>query len=74
MRLADVDPAGGGWACLADLDTETPQLWLQREGAAPVRVTAHDDAVAFAAFRPGARRDPMLVYGVDRGGDENQQL
>ena len=74
VRFADVDPTGRLEAYLADVDGERPQLWLRRDGGAPVRLTAHDDAVAFAAFRPGGDTSPALVYGVDRAGDENQEL
>ncbi|MFP4270302.1 MAG: TolB family protein, partial [Alphaproteobacteria bacterium] len=72
-RFADVDPTGGRYALLCDHDTETPQLWLQRDGGRPERVSDHADAVAFAAFRPGGD-GAALVYGIDRGGDENQEL
>jgi len=72
-RFADVDASGGRYAFLSDQDTETPQLWLQRDGALPERVSDHADAVAVARFRPGGRA-AMLVYGIDHGGDENQEL
>jgi dipeptidyl aminopeptidase/acylaminoacyl peptidase len=74
VRVADIDASGTRRAFLADADTETAQLWLARDGEAPVRVSDHADPVAFASFRPGAAGGDQLVYGVDHGGDENQQL
>jgi len=73
VRVADVEATGTRRAFLADADTETLQLWLARDGEAPVRVSDHADPVAFAAFRPGEAAG-QLVYGIDHGGDENQEL
>ena len=74
VRVADVDARGVRRAFLADADTETPQLWVARDGKAPARVSDHADPVAFAAFRPGEAGAGQLVYGIDDGGDENQEL
>jgi dipeptidyl aminopeptidase/acylaminoacyl peptidase len=75
-RFADVDAAGSSYAYLCDRDTETAQLWLQRARAEPARASDHADAVAFAAFRPArdGESSVALVYGIDGGGDEKQEL
>lgn len=71
ISFADIDESGTAWSFLSNADTETPQLWLQTNGAPASRVTDHLDRVTLGKFRPGGG---ALLYGLDDGGDERQQL
>jgi dipeptidyl aminopeptidase/acylaminoacyl peptidase len=49
-----------------------PQVWaLDLRTGADHALTAHDERVAFLRRAPN---DDRLIYGIDRGGDERQQL
>ena len=49
-----------------------PQVWaLNLDTGADRQLTAHDEKVAFIRRSPV---DDRLIYGIDRGGDERQQL
>lgn len=48
------------------------QIWaLDLETGATRQLTAHDEKVAMIRRSPG---DDRVIYGIDRGGDERQQL
>lgn len=49
----------------------TPQLWRIGPDGAEHPLTNHDEKVAFIRRAP---TDDRLIYGIDRGGDEHQQL
>ena len=49
-----------------------PQVWaMGLDGGDARQLTAHDEKVAFIRRSPS---DDRLFYGIDRGGDERQQL
>ncbi len=49
-----------------------PQVWAMAvDGGAAQQLTEHDEKVAFIRRSPA---DDRLIYGIDRGGDERQQL
>jgi dipeptidyl aminopeptidase/acylaminoacyl peptidase len=49
-----------------------PQVWsLSLAGGTASQLTSHDEKVAFLRRSPV---DDRLIYGIDRGGDERQQL
>src|SRR6476619_881332 len=49
-----------------------PQVWsLDLASGAERQLTFHEEKVAFLRRSP---LDDRLIYGVDRGGDERQQL
>jgi dipeptidyl aminopeptidase/acylaminoacyl peptidase len=52
--------------------TGTPQVWsLSSPGAWPEQRTFYDESVSFCSYSPEREE---LVFGMDEGGDENQQL
>ncbi|HEY7581123.1 MAG TPA: S9 family peptidase [Acetobacteraceae bacterium] len=49
-----------------------PQVWsLDLAGGTERQLTSHDEKIAFLRRSPV---DDRLIYGIDRGGDEHQQL
>ena len=49
-----------------------PQVWsLDLASGDERRLTPHEEAIAFLRRSP---LDDRLIYGIDRGGDERQQL
>ena len=76
---SEIGAASGGNAFSADgaflYQLRTPglaQVWsLDLGTGASAQLTAHDETVAFLRRAP---KDDRLLYGIDAGGDERQQL
>jgi len=68
---ASFSPTGERLAFLTDI-TGVPQVWaIDRTGGWPDQLTFFDERVTFVSFSP---RDEHLVFGMDAGGNERQQL
>ncbi|MCL7416875.1 MAG: S9 family peptidase [Halalkalicoccus sp.] len=68
---ASFGPEGDRLSFLMDT-TGVPQVWSLGESRAwPAQHTFYDERVTFASFSP---ERPELLFGMDRGGDERQQL
>ncbi|OGO41614.1 MAG: peptidase S9 [Chloroflexi bacterium RBG_16_57_9] len=68
---ASFSPTGERLAFLTDI-TGVPQVWaIDRTGGWPDQLTFFAERVTFVSFSP---REEHLVFGMDSGGNERQQL